>query len=434
MLHNPMFAGAYAYGRSKLDVKMVNAETNEEKKTRVPLSWDHEDVIIIKEMHQAYITWEKFLENQERLKDNRYLFRLESSGAPRDGSALLQGRVQCGSCLRSMFPRYNVNKYVSYVCTTQISEYGLFGCLFVSSRHLDTVVTDALFEALSPAQLRITLQALEEIDKQPKSDDQRELEALKRARVEVDEAQRRFESIDPENDLVAKEYQKKLQVKLTEFKRLEAKRAKAMRVTARHIPDGIRQSLLALCQDVRSVWDVISYAERKTILRCLIEKVILKKQENSKYIDMTIRWRTGARSFLTFFADCRFINPAAVELMRKLAPDHTIRQIVDQLNQAGFKPAKAERFSPGILYPAFRSYGINMGCRTMPKGNKPRGDGRYSAQQTAKMLGIARNTVLVWCNRGILDGIRDAPRSPMWIKITSEQISELKKLRGLPQP
>jgi hypothetical protein len=159
----------------------------------------------------------------------------------------------------------------------------------------------------------------------------------------------------------------------------------------------------------------------------LINKVVLKKQENSKYVDMTIRWRTGASSFLTFFSDCRFINPAAIELMRKLAPDHTIRQIADQLNQAGFKPAKAERFSPAILYDAFRSYGISMGCRTMPKGNKPRGDGRYSAQQTARMLGISRNTVVEWCNRGILEGMREAPRSPLWIKITPERVSELKK-------
>lgn len=119
ILHNPVFAGAFVYGRSVIDLKMVSPHANEEKKTRSKLSWDADEVILIRDMYKPYITWERFLQNQERLKDNRYIFNLESKGAARGGASLLQGIVKCGACRRSMYAHYAVwygKQYPRYVC------------------------------------------------------------------------------------------------------------------------------------------------------------------------------------------------------------------------------------------------------------------------------------------------------------------------------
>jgi hypothetical protein len=408
---------------------MVSADSTQQKKTIVPVRWYDDGVILIKDSHPAYIGWEKFLQNQERIKDNRYIFDLGSSGAVRDGYALLSGRVQCGTCLRSMCTRYNVGKYASYVCTTEVYTYGLYACLSIAARHLDRVVTDALLEALNPAQVGITLQAMEEAADQPDADQQREREALKQARAEADKVRKIFESVTLENDLVGTEYQQKLQAKLVEVRRLESKLAKTNKVPSRRLPDKVRQSLLALSHDVRSFWESehVTYEERKRVLRCLIEKVAVKRRADSPYSDVTINWMTGQKSKLTIISDARCTHPEAIELMRKLAPTHTIRQIVVQLNQAGFKPAKADRFTPGIVYDIFRVYGISIGCRAIPNSNAPRGDGRYPVRVVAEMLNVSRQTVVKLYKKGLLEGGSEKPRSPVWIKISPEQVTALKR-------
>lgn len=125
------------------------------------------------------------------------------------------------------------------------------------------------------------------------------------------------------------------------------------------------------------------------------------------------------------------MHPEAVELMRRLAPDHTITQIIERLYEAGFRPKfGSERFTPSTLYPTFKAYGITLACPEKPRGlgDKPRGDGRYSVPAVAKMLNVSRDTVYSWCDKGILDGIRKGGfKSAYWVKISPEEVEALKK-------
>ena len=433
VLRNPVYAGAFSYGRNKTIGEMISADTTEQNKKRVKVCWDADEVIIIHGAHPSYITWEKFIQNQQRIKDCRLSFDAGSKGAVGKGSALLQGIVKCAHCKRSLETRYSVSKGRGedrYICDRRRGEFGMYSCFTISARRLDQFVANVFLEAISPAQVQITLRALEKVDEQSKDDNYQQVEMLKRAKAAVNEARLRYESIDPRNRLVADEYERRLEETLAEVKRLEVKRKGTAKAFPKQLSHDVRQSLLALAQDVSSIWNckAVTHQERKKILRHLIEKVSLKTLEDSKYIEVIIHWRTGAITPLKIIKDGRFIQPEAIDLIRKLAPDHTVTQIIENLHQAGFRPVHAAKFSRDSLYGIFKAYAIDFTCWERPKKDGKGGaDERHTTEATATMLNVTAGTVIRWCNSGILDSIRYTPKGCYWIKINSEQVSALKK-------
>ena len=433
ILHNPVYAGTYAFGLSKITREMLSADATEQEKKRVKLNLDSDEPVLIHGSHEGYITWERFIRNQKILEDNRFLYPA-GKGAIRDGSALLQGIVVCGSCLYKLVIHYKAkSNEATYVCDSKIKHFGKYACLAISAGRLDGIVTDELMRVVSPAQLQLTLQELEEVDKESQTDECHVQEELITARAECDEARLRFEAIDPRSTLVFKEYEKKLLEKMREVRRLENKCAKTFRKPSRRdLTSAALESLLALPQDLRAFWEsaTVTNAERKQLLRCLIHQVIVRRRESSEYQDIIIHWVGGAVTWLTALKHGGALRPEAIELMRRLAPDHTVTQIIDRLHEAGFKPRPGfERFTASSVRQTFKAHGINLACPEQPRNDKPRGDGRFSLSAVATMLNVDKSTVRRWCANGILDAIRNSSKGYYWIKISPEQISALKKPR-----
>ena len=91
ILHHPCFAGEYSHGRRPVDPR--RKIPGRPGTGRRVASWE-ECEVLIRDHYPAYITWEQFLANQQRLAENRA--RAESRGAPREGPALLAGLLVCG--------------------------------------------------------------------------------------------------------------------------------------------------------------------------------------------------------------------------------------------------------------------------------------------------------------------------------------------------
>lgn len=430
ILHSPVYAGAYVYGRSKIIPEMLGADTSEQKKRRIRFSLDSREVVLIRGTHEGYISWEKFLENQQRLAASKHV----GGGGVRNGAALLHRIVECG-CGRRMrvqhYSRATPQKGPSYQCNYEQVTFGKKICLHVNARQVDRAVSNALLDALSPAQLSMTLNALEQVDEQAEANDQLHLAVLERARDDLDAARRKFDSIDPDNWLVAKEYEKRMQEKYLEVQRLEERRAKALKVSKQRSPNEVRQALSAVGEDLRTVWEhtALTNAERKKVVRCLISKVTIQKHTDPKCVGVTIHWATGASTPLTIFKNPRrSLDPKTVEYIRSLARTHTLNQIVKRLNEEGIKPKRSDNYNRYSLASFFRSNGIELACPGRPNGNdQPRGDGRYPLPAVAKMLNRHVNTIDRWRKRGILDATRDAPRGAYWIKLDTEDIRKLKK-------
>jgi DNA invertase Pin-like site-specific DNA recombinase len=434
ILHNPIYAGTYAYGQTISINKMLAPDSNEQKKKIVKVGLDSDEVVIKHRAHEGYITWEKFTENQKILEDNRYGpdDRFKGPGAVREGSALLQGLGVCGICGWKLTTHYDGRDGSGvYECVNKAKRLGKSKCLTITARRLDEIVVDAFLKAVSPAQMQMTLRELEEVGKEAQTDDCRGPEELEKAKAECKKAKLRFDAIDPENTLVFREYERQLQEKMIEVQRLEKKYPKASKPPRQKLTKEELKSLLELPENLSASWksDAVMNAERKQFLRCLIRKVIVKRREDSEYQDVIIHWASGAITSLEIVANGNFLDPRAVELMRRLAPDHTIPQIIYELHEAGYKSKGGkEWFSRDAVYQAFKAYEIKFACPEISmNGDEPRGDGRYSSTVVAKLLNVSLPTIYRWCDFGILDGIRnDAPKSNYWIKITPEQMSALK--------
>jgi DNA invertase Pin-like site-specific DNA recombinase len=434
ILHNPLYAGAYVFGRTVTrrgllpnEAPLIKGRTRQVK----PEDWP----ITLPDAHPGYLSWEQFKLNQQQLDDNRTWRPEEHRGAVRQGMALLQGIVICGRCGRKMSVRYvRDGRLPSYECNEAHSQHAAKTCQSVRGERIDADVAKSFLAAIEPAQLEVSLAALDQIEARARQIERQWQLRQERARYEADLARRRFVSIDPENRLVARSLEREWNEKLIEVERLEREYAALPAHTLRPASPEDRQRILDLAQDLPTVWNsaTTTNAERKQLLRFLIKDVTLTRGE--EIVKVAIRWQTGA---LTTFSlprlkkswEERQTDPRAVALIRRLASDHTDQEIATHLNEAGLNAGRGGAFTRSKVEFIRWAYDIATGCPERPGAcpSGQRGDGRYSAQKAAELLNVHVSTISEWCKQGRLDGVSTAPMGPRWIKLTPEIITELRK-------
>ena len=434
ILHNPAYAGAYVYGRTKTRTQSLPGEAPRVKgRTR---QVKHEDwPIVLLDAHPGYITWDQFQRNQQRLDDNRTYRPEDRRGAPREGAALLQGIVLCGICGRRMTVRYLDDGVTPcYTCCEVHKQFAGPTCQSLRGDGADAAVASAFLEAMQPAQLEVSIAALEQIEARVHQIDRQWQLRIERAQYEADLARRRFFAVDPDNRLVARNLERDWNEKLAEVERLAREYATLPKPTARLATPEERQRILALAQDLPAVWhaSTTTHVERKRLLRFLIKDVTLTKRETTVHIG--IRWQTDALTELDIprpqLASEKYRTPSAVvDRVRELAPTHTDHQIAEILNRQGFTSGKGAAFSRSKVQWVRYRYEIPTGRPIAPSAcpDGRRDDGRCSTQIAAELLNVSRGTIAHWCQSGRLDAIQQAPLSPWWIKLTPETIAELRK-------
>jgi len=432
ILHNPAYAGAYVYGKTKTRTYSLPGEPPRIKGRTRQVQREDWPVRLL-DTHPAYITWEQFLRNQQRLDDNRTFRPEECRGAVREGTALLQGIVLCGLCGRRMSVRYQ-NGIPHYVCAQAHSQFASKTCQFTRGDGVDAAVARIFLEAMQPAQLQVSLATLEQVEARAQQIDRQWRLRLERARYEAELAQRRFFTVEPENRLVARNLERDWNEKLAEIERLEREYAALPKLTAHLASPEERQRILALAQDLPTIWHspLTAHTERKQLVRFLIKDVTLTKHKTSIHIG--VRWQTEALTMLDIshpkrVFDAKRTDSAVVNRVRELAPTHPDYQIAEILNQEKFTPGMGETFSESKVNWIRYAYDIPTGCPQAPGAcpSGQRGDGRYSARAAAELLNVNVSTIADWCKSGRLNSIQSAPHGPRWIKLTPEIITELRK-------
>ena len=434
ILHNPEYAGAYVYGRTKTRVLCLPGEEPRIKgRTRQvrPEHWP----FLIPGHHPGYITWDQFQRNQRRLDDNRTLPDQDRRGAPREGFALLQGIVRCGRCGRRMSVRYINNASIpSYECNWVHTRFAGKTCQSIRGDEIDAAVAHALLEAMQPAQLEISMAAFDQVAARARQLDRQWQLTLERARYEAELARRRFVAVEPENRLVARTLEREWNEKLAEIERMERDETLRPQLASRLVDPEERRRVLALAQDVSKVWHspTTPQSARKQLLGYLIKDVTLTRGET--IIQVAIRWQTEACTVLEVprpkrSYEVRRTDPAIVARVKVLALENTDREIAALLDQEGFRSGTGSRFTQNIVAQLRYGYSIKSGCPEAPSacdGNY-RADGRCSAKTAAEMLNVNVSTIADWCHSGTLDGIQSAPYAPWWIKLTLEIVARLRK-------
>ena len=103
ILTNPVYAGAYTYGKTRYERYVDEHGTVRKRIRHLPMDqW----AVLILDHHPGFIDWATFQAHQARLDSNTRPKPHQSGGALREGSALLQGLVTCGHCGRRLHVHY----------------------------------------------------------------------------------------------------------------------------------------------------------------------------------------------------------------------------------------------------------------------------------------------------------------------------------------
>jgi DNA invertase Pin-like site-specific DNA recombinase len=421
LLTNPVYAGAYVYGRTRRERYVAPDGTIQQRSRRLPRAeWG----VLLPHHHEGFIDWETYDANQARIDSNVHPHPHLPGGAVREGTALLQGLATCGHCGRRLHTHYSGHAAApGYHCSGKdlVEGRGVY-CLTVGGIQIDEAVTTAFLAALTPAAVDAALVAAQQLD----ADDQTALAqwrlAVERARYEAERAERRYRTVEPENRLVARGLETEWEQRLRDLelaqRELEAREHQRRRALGQIDADRLR----ALGDDLRRVWTAPTTTERdkKELLRALLEEVVLAVERHERRAHLTLRWRGGTITEL--HVSLRASPPRirtdedSLALIRRLAPHYPDAVIAGILNRQGKRTARGERFTA-----------LHVGClrryRNIPRCAPPaeRTDGELlTIKKAAAILGVAASTLHRWLTAGIIVGEQLTPGAPWRIRMTDE--------------
>jgi DNA invertase Pin-like site-specific DNA recombinase len=406
VLHNPRYAGAFFYGREK-GKKNVDGSYSMRK---LPQS---EWFSLHLGAHEGYISWEEFQQNQARLLENSKLMSPHRGNSPpREGCALLQGRVLCGKCGQRMTVQYYMQgaktKFV-YICQKKAIEQATAPCQRLVGTHIDDQVGKLVVELIAPAALEASLAVFKEIEIRAAEVDQIRLQQVERSRYEAELAKRRYMHVDPENRLVADSLEAEWNQKLRDLERVQEESEQLRQADRASLSEEQSNAILALTADFPRLWNdpTTSHRDRKRMLALLIEDVALTKGTD---IQIGIRFKGGASQVLSTpkppaQGDIRRTSPRIVEEIGKLLDEHTDTHIAQILNERGELTGNRQAFTSKRVEHIRRSYGLGT------RYDRARQQGLLTPEEIAALLNISEKTLPEWRKKGLVKGYRTDARN-----------------------
>ena len=434
ILKNPAYAGAYVYGRRRPDPLRRRPGSDRIGTMAVP---PEEWSVCLKEVHPAYVDWDEFMANRRQLADNVACYDAGRPGAPRKGNALLQGIVGCGRCARRMCLRYSGpnGDFPVYVCVADQSLDGAPKCQEVRALQVDAEVERLILEALTPDRIAVAVSALHEIEVEAQRMERQWSLKRERARYDVERARRQYDAVEPENRLVARSLERIWEERLRRAEQIEHEYEAWRRKLPVSISDNDRQEILALGENLPHLWQAATTtsAERKQIVRLVINEAVVDQKRRRGYIWIKIIWQTGAVSehwlqrhvqSYAHHADQDQVRQRIVELNRLQKIDGEIAAI---LNAEGFRTAHGPPFSGKMVHLLRKRWKIPTVKINGTAANPPRWpDGSYSVQGAAAAIGITPQIIFDWLRKGRLTGKQLAKGMPWQIALSPEQAAQLR--------
>jgi DNA invertase Pin-like site-specific DNA recombinase len=348
LLGNPAYAGAFVYGRRQTDATLRQAGCPASGKRRAALpDW----VQVHQNAYPAYIPWEQYLDNQERIHQNGLRFveqRAQAQGIERNGAGLLQGMVVCAHCGHHLQTVYKHTP--RYICTGLVrTAHVKCACNSVRAPLIDETVVQAFFEALRPAQL----DALELLLAKQQADrnlvDRHWQEQVRRTQYEAQLAQRQYDAVDPANRLVAAELERRWEEKLQQQRQAEEDYRHFQHMPAPTVvPPILREIFGALHQRLPELWPHLTRAQQKMLLRSLI-KIVIIRHPAADQVEIRIVWLSGCYTDLhritPIHRECDVSNyDHLVQRIQELAQaGDTDEHIAEQLSKEGLHSARSEQ-------------------------------------------------------------------------------------------
>ncbi|MCC6139624.1 MAG: recombinase family protein [Nitrospira sp.] len=423
ILTNPVYAGAYTYGKSRCERYVDENGTVRKRIRKLPMDqWG----VLIREHHAGFIDWATYESIQKRLDSNTRPGPHCKGGVVREGAALLQGVGVCGHCGRRLSTHYRGrNSTPGYHCAGKdiVEGRGLY-CLNVGGVAIDEAVAQAFLEAVTPAAVDAMKTAVEQAHGNHDTALMQWRLEIERLRYEAGKAERRYRAVEPENRLVARGLEADWEGKLRELANAEAdlRRRESQRL-ATISPDQMSR-LRILSTDLKRVWYAATTTDRdrKELLRTILEEAVLNLKRTEGHAHLILRWRGGAITTLDvavprFRPEGPRTDEDTIALSRRLAllyPDEVIAGI---LNRQGRKTAMGERFTANQVGSLRRYRDIP---RFQPSADPPPSGELVSIRKAAQILGMNTSSIHRWLADGFIQGEQVTPGAPWQIRMTDE--------------
>jgi DNA invertase Pin-like site-specific DNA recombinase len=430
ILRNPAYAGTFAYGKTQTQVPPGGGRPQQRRR---PLA---EWKVIVHDRYPAYVTWETFARIAAILDDNYAAYEHNRRrGVPRHGAALLQGMVYCGRCGHKMMVQYKGGN--EYLCNYLRGQTQAPVCQRLPADPVDQQVVAAFFEALAPAELDLYDQALAQRRQQQQEVDRAQQYALQRLEYEADRARHRYEQVDPAYRLVAAELERRWEAALQALQEAQAQYTRARQAPeadlSMALSPALRETFSTVGQSLPTLWyqDTLSRAQRKALLRCLMEKVVLDRQVPAT-IATRIVWRGGAVSELAVpctvgtLRDVTGFAQMEAQILRLEAQGHSDEAIAERLTSQGFRSPQR----PRVLASTVQTLRLRHGRLHRYRGPRPRRvPGFFTVSQLATALGVKAHWIYHLISRGRIIVGRDEASGLYLFPDRPETLETLRQLR-----
>lgn len=423
VLTNPVYAGAYTYGKTRQECFVDDTGQVKKRTKRLPQS---EWAVLIHDHHKGFIDWKTYEMNQARIAKNTRPVPNKTTGAVREGAALLQGLATCGKCGRRLRVYYQgKNSTPGYYCAANnLMEGRAKYCMRVGGVKIDQVVADAFLNAVTPAAMDAVLLAENNIEAEHDAALNQWRLQIERLQYEADKAERRFQAVEPENRLVARTLENqwetclhKLQAAENEFKQCQRQRPEAL------TPEQ-RNHIRTLGKDLKQVWQATSttYRDKKELLQILLQEVNISVDRTLNTAHLVIRWQTDAVTELDMDlpkknAPTIRTDEDTIDLVRRLAVHYKDAMIAGILNRQGRQTARGHRFTANRVGNLRRNWNIPK----FDPASVSSDEGKLvTVQKAAEILEVAPGTVHRWLLDGFIAGEQVTPGAPWRIRMTKE--------------
>lgn len=431
MLHHPIYAGAYSYGRRRADHKRAAAHGNKVGTREVPMSqWR----VLQTDRFPAYITWDHYLANQERLRQNR--FQPGSVGAAREGKALLIGILVCGSCGRRMHASYRSKSTAYYDCMRR--RLDIADCRGLASAALDDLVAKQVLRALEPAAVELSLKAVDDVQRERQRLSRHWAQRLERASYDSQRAERQYKAVEPENRLVARSLERQWEAALRAERDLREEYDRFLNEHAPRLTEEERTRILAVSADIPSLWHAAETTarDRKEIIRLLTERIVVNVRAHTERTEVAITWRGGettrheiARPVSRYESLGEYDR--MMDRIAQLRRDGlTIRELAVQLTREGYRtPRTRKGYTPTSVRQLLSRRGLTGGAI----GREQLESGEWWLPDLAQELGATYDRLREWALSGKIRARRVGPGGPWVVWADGEERRRLRKLIANPE-
>ena len=408
VLQNPIYAGAYAYGRSEARTTIVDGRAVKKYGHVRPLdAW----TVLLRDHHEGYITWAQYEQNQERIQRNAYGKPAGGAKSARGGQALLSSLLRCRRCGRMLHVAYSGHySLCRYSCNLGNAMHGLAPCIGFGATRPDLVVARLLLNVVQPMAIEAAIVAEQQASH--RDDERRRALELERQQVEyeVQLARRRYDAVDPDNRLVAAELEARWNAALARLRDCDA-RLDTMRAAPSTAPD--RACLLSLATDLPRAWNAATTAmsAKQRLVRTLIQEIVVDVVDETREVILVVHWRGGHHSELRVKkpGPGEHTKSASVEadaIIRDMATRYSDEHVAAMLNRMGLTTGQGLTWSAKRVSSHRRNHDI-AGYESKSK------DGRcLTMSEAAEQLGVSHYAIRCLIKSGTLPArqvVEDAP-------------------------